>query len=395
MKLQDILLEDRANHIAQSLSTELVARYKSETNEDVAAREVVNRLMKADPSQQSKYIGWVAQMYAKGQFKITEVTRIKHELAEFDRVNAKLEAKSISQYSTVNQLCQALAPHHHDDIKEGLDNNRERMYAESDVIHKGNDFTILSPRTEAAAAYFGRGTKWSTASSMPGAEGEEESSKFNEYHSQAPVYIMMDTKGNKYQMWFPSFSKGEKEPEILGAQGQEVDINRLFKQYPELLNLLREKTTFKEWSNPGDAKSAMWYAQNVIGGRWPEGEASIAKDGESAVNYAAFVVGGRWSEAEATIIRDPACAIWYAQHVLKERWPAAESSIMSSPHHAINYALNVIKGRWPEAEKSIKGHPHDAKKYQKEVLRGAEWPDDVDTSRHTGGKKEGTDKKAI
>jgi hypothetical protein len=43
------------------------------------------------------------------------------------------------------------------------------------------------------------------------------------------------------------------------------------------------------------------YAQNVIGGRWPEGEEAIAKDPFQADYYARYVIGGRWPEAEATI----------------------------------------------------------------------------------------------
>jgi hypothetical protein len=50
--------------------------------------------------------------------------------------------------------------------------------------------------------------------------------------------------------------------------------------------------------------------------------------------YAYNVIRGRWPEAEATIASDPCCAYWYAHNVIKGRWPEAEATIASNPHWA-------------------------------------------------------------
>jgi hypothetical protein len=82
--------------------------------------------------------------------------------------------------------------------------------------------------------------------------------------------------------------------------------------------------TEKELTNP---EWAYYYARDVIGVRWPDGEAAIAKS--------------------------PFWAYAYAMDIIKGRWPEGEATIVSDPYWANRYALNVIKGRWPEAEEAI------------------------------------------
>ena len=52
-----------------------------------------------------------------------------------------------------------------------------------------------------------------------------------------------------------------------------------------------------------DPYRAYEYAKYVIGGRWPEGEKTIAKDPFWAYEYAKEIIGGRWLEAEETIAK--------------------------------------------------------------------------------------------
>ena len=55
------------------------------------------------------------------------------------------------------------------------------------------------------------------------------------------------------------------------------------------------------------------YAKDVIRGRWPEAEATIAKDPYSAYHYARDVIGGRWPEGEAAIAKSPGYAKVYLE----------------------------------------------------------------------------------
>lgn len=104
------------------------------------------------------------------------------------------------------------------------------------------------------------------------------------------------------------------------------------------------------WVNP---KKAYNYALNVIKGRWPEGEATIAKHPMWAYLYAKNVIGGRWPEVEPTIAKDPGSAVLYAKDVIKGRWSEGEHAIAKDPYLAHKYAIDVIKGRFPEGEEAI------------------------------------------
>ena len=119
--------------------------------------------------------------------------------------------------------------------------------------------------------------------------------------------------------------------------------------------------TKRELTDPHDA---YFYAEEKLRmGRFPEGEAAIAKDPYWAYMYARHIIKGRWPEAEATIATDPGWAYGYAVNVLNGRWPEAEAVIATDPLYVINYAKYVIKGRWPEAEAAIATNPHLAKSY--------------------------------
>ena len=89
-------------------------------------------------------------------------------------------------------------------------------------------------------------------------------------------------------------------------------------------------------------------------------------DPRRAYYYAINVIGGRWPEAEATIATDPSVAEHYALNVIKGRFPEGEAAIATDPGWAYQYAVNVIKGRFPEGEATIATDPHRAKIYLRE-----------------------------
>jgi hypothetical protein len=86
-----------------------------------------------------------------------------------------------------------------------------------------------------------------------------------------------------------------------------------------------------------DPYQAHRYAQYVIKGRFPEGEATIAKDRHWAYEYAKNVIGGPWPEAEATIATHPCTAYLYARLVIRGRFPEGEAAIATDPLYAELY----------------------------------------------------------
>ena len=105
-----------------------------------------------------------------------------------------------------------------------------------------------------------------------------------------------------------------------------------------------------------DPQAAYHYAKDVINGRFPEGEAAIAKNTRWSYYYARDVIKGRWPRGEAAIANDPQDAYFayqYAKDVLKGRFPGGEEALAKDTYYAPLYATNIVKGRWPEGEEAI------------------------------------------
>ena len=107
------------------------------------------------------------------------------------------------------------------------------------------------------------------------------------------------------------------------------------------------------------------YAQDIIKGPWPPGEAAIAGSAEYAFRYARDVVRKPRAPGEAAIASNPHLAYLYARTVIKGPWPPGEAAIAGSADAAFEYALDVIGKRWPPGEAAIAGSDY-AEEYQKE-----------------------------
>lgn len=152
----------------------------------------------------------------------------------------------------------------------------------------------------------------------------------------------------------------------------------------------RKGKTLNQWELEELAKDAKYsyiYAEKVLKGRFPEGEASIAKDPDLAYAYAKHIIKGRFPEAEETffkfnanwgsrdfidnyfidIVQEPNSKVEkfilkrndladmcnYAVKCLKNRWLAAEKKLLEEVDQAIEYHEALFEGRWPELEDVI------------------------------------------
>lgn len=117
-------------------------------------------------------------------------------------------------------------------------------------------------------------------------------------------------------------------------------------------------------------KEALWYAENVIKGKWPEAEEAIASNHETALEYARKVLNGRFPEYEKRIVKDPNASFQYCR-TIRRRFPEAEPRIAKSTARlAINYAALVIGGRFEIAEAKIAKKPKWILEYCEKALKG-------------------------
>lgn len=102
------------------------------------------------------------------------------------------------------------------------------------------------------------------------------------------------------------------------------------------------------------------------------GKSNMRKTPQEAYRYARNVIEGRWPKGEAIIARDAEWSFWYACDVLKERFEKGEAIIAQNAKWAYWYVINIIKGRWPKAESAIESDEEFAKLYEKYVLKLSE-----------------------
>lgn len=117
---------------------------------------------------------------------------------------------------------------------------------------------------------------------------------------------------------------------------------------------------------------AMWYAENVTKGEWKPGEKAILKGRDWTSFYYARVMGRRWEPGEKKIlaVKDPSTCFDYANEVIGGRWPEAEKLIVKNLDFALRYAIHFVGGRWEMYEKAIINDPERCYEYAKQVMKG-------------------------
>jgi hypothetical protein len=144
----------------------------------------------------------------------------------------------------------------------------------------------------------------------------------------------------------------------------------------DALDAIEDMESWEEFfEHPKSSEWALWYAMEVINGRWPEAEPYIMKGDPADIQmYAMSVIHGRWPEAEPYIMKEPTWAYWYTRLFMVGRWKDAEPYIMKDSETAYRYASIVINGRWKDAEPYIMKEPKWAYLYALDVLHDR-WPD--------------------
>ena len=325
---------------------------------------------------------WLANQYIAKLFRLEDAERVSNVIKQFTQAKSRLPQKDINQYtfrSLEDKMDEIFS------VELGKNKPEQQTFkvpGDTKVLYNGPLGLLVIPETHEASCILGKGTKWCTTST--------DSTPFDEYTEDGPLYIWRDKNGEKYQFHFASaqfmdsgdnpishsllsyFRKSHPILKKLFKQGEETIIHDPEKAASYAINVINGRWPEAEPMIIRDSEAAYLYAKDVLKGRWPEAEPKIMKDLDTAYRYAKNVIKGRWPEAEPIIMQSPKLAYAYARDVLKGRWPEAEPTIMGSAQAAYFYARDVIKGRWPEAEPIIA--PQLAYEYARDVLKGR-WPE--------------------
>lgn len=183
------------------------------------------QIVKADPTynpqreqKMGKYGKWLLNLKKKNLLKIEDLYKFTESLEVFDKVKNQLEKKDINQYQNGIDLYNAVKDYINGDKSSMSKSEQIRMLKNEQAkkAYEDEKWIVIMPKTEEAAKYYGKGTRWCTAA--------ENNSMFNTYYKDGPLYILINKKnGQKYQFHLESDQfKDEQDSEIMGIIPDEL-----------------------------------------------------------------------------------------------------------------------------------------------------------------------------
>jgi len=221
--------------------TLLVNTVTQRESKSKSASEVVELFISSDPSRNKKFTDWLIKSYIRGGIsRIEDLSRAIEALIDF---NYLLDNKKFEKgYGDINNYFGLISGTEKGKIKFGLEKvideyapqleslrNVKKQKIESKesgkeggkLVFENDKATVIQPLTTEGACYYGRGTKWCTAST----KGEN---MFSEYSKDGPMYIIFPKKQGhpteKYQ--FHHFSE-----QYMNELDEEVDPLWLFDKF--------------------------------------------------------------------------------------------------------------------------------------------------------------------
>lgn len=162
MKFSKILLEARSDEFRAAFTQ----RFGKELIDKIVAGVI------------PKYLNWVGKLDPM-EVK-DELPDLFSSLNRFDSISSNLPKTDINQYKNLNELVA--------EIRE-YDNRSRRSFREVPggvVVYEDDRFFVVNPLTKDSSCYYGKGTKWCTASSTD--------DQFNRYNDDGKLFYILDKK---------------------------------------------------------------------------------------------------------------------------------------------------------------------------------------------------------
>jgi hypothetical protein len=188
--------------------------------------DAYERIENADPTSHKEYVQWIIRVYSKqnGTYKMEDVlSTLSDAIYKFDLMKKHKQITGpeadINRYPTPESLLTFV----------------EKTYKEPKSIDKGdanevvnNQYVrIIIPKNEAAAKYYGQGTRWCTAA--------HNDNQFDNYNSRGNLFIIIPKKpthtGEKYQYFDGDNGYIANEADKKLSEKQREDIQTRLKLY--------------------------------------------------------------------------------------------------------------------------------------------------------------------
>ena len=198
-------------------------------------QDIFYNIIKTDPTydeqrsqKMGKYGKWLLNQYRQGNLDMNNLSKVRNTIDFFNRYNRQLEVKDINQYKNIDQVYDNVKNFMEDPSQATSKSDEVRKIKEmgAEKVYEDNDWLIIVPKTREAAIYYGKGTKWCTASTGG-------YNYFERYNNEGKLYININKNtGDKYQFHFESnsFMDAEDKP-ITGIIAEEIGLSSGAEQF--------------------------------------------------------------------------------------------------------------------------------------------------------------------
>jgi hypothetical protein len=171
MKLKKILLENRID--------DFKLNYSKKFNSEQLKRIIDN--------VPQKYLMWVGKNFDSINFN-SNINDLAIKLREFDKISSNLPLTDINSYKNLEQLSNALLEYA----------NRPRRQIKQveggNVVYDDDRYFVVNPLTHQASCYYGKGTKWCTAS--------DSDYQFKQYNDDAKLFYILDKTKSTSDLYY-------------------------------------------------------------------------------------------------------------------------------------------------------------------------------------------------
>jgi len=138
--------------------------------------ENVNKIL-GDVSQ--KYLDWIGKNFDSVNFD-ENFPKLAQALTKFEKTSTNFPITDLYQYNSVDEFLKAV-----DDYDKRQRRDIKRMEG-GNIVYDDGRYFVVNPLTQQASCYYGKGTKWCTAS--------EGTSHFQKYNEDGKLFYILDRK---------------------------------------------------------------------------------------------------------------------------------------------------------------------------------------------------------
>jgi len=133
-----------------------------------------------------KYLIWLAKSLTKPVFNneiafAEELAQAQELLMKFKTIGSNLPIKDITGYKNISELAEAI---------KNYENRQRRTIKKvegADIIYDDDEYTIIHPKEYKASCYYGKGSRWCTAS-------ENDISHWNRHNKEGKLFYFLSKK---------------------------------------------------------------------------------------------------------------------------------------------------------------------------------------------------------